>query len=76
MRGKKIVATKLPKLEKRRRFGLKIGGKKKKELWQPIKMRTNVLWQWNCRKWEEKKKGIVAMELPKIGGERERERIV
>ena len=30
------MATKLLKLEKRRRFGLKIEGKKK-ELWQPIK---------------------------------------
>ena len=64
------MATKLLKLEKRRRFGLKIEGKKKRIV-AAHKRRTNVLWQWNCRKWEEKKKRIVAMELPKIGGERE-----
>ena len=47
---------------------LKMEGEKKRN-WQPSKKKRRKidLWQWNCQKWEGKKKRIVAMKLPKIG---------
>ena len=50
------MATKLPKLEKRRRFGLKIGGKKKRIV----------------AAHKNENKCFVAMELPKMGGKKKR----
>ena len=41
--------------------------------WKEKKIVAIDLWQWNCRNGREKKR-IMAMELLKIGGERERER--
>ena len=72
MRGKKFVAIKLPKLEKRRRFWAENWRKKKKRIVAAHKKENKCFVAMELPKMGGKKKGIVAMELPKIGGERER----
>ena len=70
---KGIVTTKLQKL------GPKIGGKKKRNCGSQvaeIEKEKNIkinLWQWNCRKWEEKKKNCGNGVAKNWRRERERE---